>query len=202
MSRDLLRAVVLVEGQSDQAALVVLAERRGWDLAACGVSIMAMGGAQALPRFLDLLEVHAATISIAGLCDAHEEPDVRRALRRAGLGSVQTRAEMEQLGFFVCDADLEDELIRALGVTTMETILDEQGDLRAFRMFQRQPAQRQRAVTAQLRRFLGTQSGRKLHYARVLTMALDLARVPAPLDALLAYVCDNQDQALRPDTHG
>jgi hypothetical protein len=35
---------------------------------------------------------------------------------------------------------------------------------------------------------MGTKSGRKLHYARVLVEALDLRKVPQPLDQLLADV--------------
>jgi hypothetical protein len=49
-----IRAVVLVEGISDQRALEALAERRGRDLDVEGVSVVAMGGAQAIGRFLEL----------------------------------------------------------------------------------------------------------------------------------------------------
>jgi hypothetical protein len=54
-----------------------------------------------------------------------------------------------------------------------------------FRTFQNQPAQRGRALERQLRRFLGTTSGRKAQYARVLIAALDFGRIPRPLDRLL-----------------
>jgi hypothetical protein len=37
-----------------------------------------------------------------------------------------------------------------------------------------------------LHRFLGTTSGRKERYARALIAALDLDRIPRPLDRLLA----------------
>ena len=63
-----------------------------------------------------------------------------------------------------------------------------QGELGSLRRFQRQPAQRSRPIEAQLRRFLGTRSGRKLKYARLLVQALDLGRVPEPHDWVLAYV--------------
>ena len=46
------RAVVLVEGVSDQRALEALAERRGRDLEAEQVAIVPIGGAQAIGRFL------------------------------------------------------------------------------------------------------------------------------------------------------
>jgi hypothetical protein len=96
------RAVVLVEGISDQSALEALAARRGRDLAAVGVSIVPMGGAQAIGRFLTLFGPQGLDVRLAGLCDAAEEGVFRRALERAGLGSNLTRADMERLGFYVC----------------------------------------------------------------------------------------------------
>ncbi len=45
---------MLVEGLSDKLALETLALRRGRDLAAEGVSVLPVGGAQALGRFLNL----------------------------------------------------------------------------------------------------------------------------------------------------
>ncbi|HEY5860612.1 MAG TPA: ATP-dependent endonuclease, partial [Actinomycetota bacterium] len=111
-----------------------------------------------------------------------------RGLDRAGLGSNLTRAEMEALGFFVCVADLEDELIRALGPTSVLQLVEAQGELRSFRTLQKQPAQQGRSVEAQLRRFMGSRGGRKIHYAPLLIDALDLARVPRPLAGVLAHV--------------
>ena len=93
---------------------------------------------------------------------------------------------MERLGFFVCVADLEDELIRCLGPDVVEAVVAAQGELRSFRSLQRQPAHLGRPVDQQLRRFLGTRSGRKAAYARALVDALDLERVPRPLDGVLA----------------
>jgi hypothetical protein len=43
-------------------------------------------------------------------------------------------------------------------------------------------------MEAQLWRFIGTRSGRKINYARLLVDALDLTRVPRPLDLVLAHV--------------
>jgi hypothetical protein len=182
------RAVVLVEGMSDQAALEALAARRGRDLRAEGVFVVPIGGAQAIGRVLELVRSPGAGVQIAGLCDAGEEGDFRRALARAGFGSDLSRADMEELGFYVCDADLEDELIRSLGAAAVEEVLEAQRDLAAFRTFQKQPAQRLRTSERQLRRFMGTRAGRKALYARLLVDALDLARVPSPLDGVLSRV--------------
>ena len=182
------RTVVLVEGESDQQALEALAARRGRDLVAEGVSIVAMGGAKSVGRLLRAFGPQGLDLRLAGLCDAAEEGDFRRGLQRAGLGSDLTRADMEALGFYVCVGDLEDELIRSLGVPSVERIVDEQGELGSFRTLQKQPAQRGRTVDQQLRRFLGTRSGRKLRYASLLVDALEPDRVPRPLDRLLAHL--------------
>jgi hypothetical protein len=182
------QTVVLVEGTSDQVALEALAERRGRDLAAEGIAVVPMGGARNIRRFLELFGPRGLDLSLAGLCDAGEEADFRRGLERAGLGSNLSRADMESLGFYVCVADLEDELIRCLGAARVEQVVEAQGELGSFRTFQQQPAWQGRSSQAQLRRFIGTHSGRKIRYARLLVDALELTSVPRPLDRLLAQL--------------
>ena len=182
------RSVVLVEGISDQRAVEALARRRGRDLDAEGISVIPIGGAQAIGNSLELFGPNGLDVRLAGLCDAAEEADFQRALERVGLGSNLIRADMERLGFYVCVADLEDELIRCLGVAAVEQVIDSQGDLESFRTFQKQPAWRGRTAAEQLRRFLGTHSGRKIQSAALLVDALDLTRVPRPLDGVLAHV--------------
>jgi hypothetical protein len=183
-----LQTVVLVEGISDQVALQALAARRGRDLAAEGIAVVPMGGARNIRRFLELFGPRGLDVRLAGLCDAGEEGDFRRGLERAGLGSNLSRADMEALGFYVCVADLEDELLRCLGAAAVEQIVEAQGELGSFRTFQRQPAWQGRSSQAQLRRFIGTHSGRKIHYARLLVNALELTSVPRPLDRVLAHL--------------
>jgi hypothetical protein len=182
------RAVVLVEGISDRCALEALAERRGRNLDAEGISVVPIGGAQAIGRFLDRFGPEGLDVRLAGLCDSAEEVDFRRGLERAGLGSNLTRADMERLGFYVCDADLEDELIRALGAASVEQVVDAQGELGSFRTLQKQPAWQGRPTGEQLRRFMGSGGRRKIRYARLLVEALDLTQVPRPLDLVLAQV--------------
>ena len=179
------RTVVIVEGESDRAALETLARRQGRDLEAEGVAIVSIGGAHAIARFLRTLD---GEVRVAGLCDAGEEGEFRQALERAGRGAGLDRAAMEKLGFFVCTLDLEDELIRALGPPGVERVVAAMGDLPAWRTFRKQPAQRDRTIEQQLRRFLGTTSGRKAKYARALAEAVELGAAPRPLDRLLAYV--------------
>ena len=93
---------------------------------------------------------------------------------------------MESHGFYVCVLDLEDELIRSLGAAAVESVIEAHGDLRSFRIMQKQPDQQDRTVEQQLRRFMGTRGGRKVQYARLLVEALQLDHVPRPLDGLLA----------------
>jgi hypothetical protein len=179
---------VLVEGRSDHAALAALATRRGRDLHAEGVAIVPMGGATNISRFLHRFTSGEADIALAGLCDEAEEGAFRRGLERAGFGARLDRDAMERLGFFVCVADLEDELIRGLGTDAVLHIIEREGELGMLRTFQKQPAQRDRPVEAQLRRFLGTRQGRKIRYASLLVRALDPTDVPGPLDRVLAQV--------------
>jgi len=161
-------AVVLVEGTSDQVALETLARRRGRDLAAEGVLVEAIGGAQAIRRAF----ARNDGARLVGLVDAGEADGFRRVLDAV----------------FVCDPDLEGELIRALGADEVLRVLDVHGDLGPFRTLQKQPSWRGRDVEEQLRRFMGSGGSRKIQYARHLVDALDLDHVPEPLDGVLAAV--------------
>jgi hypothetical protein len=171
------RTAVLLEGLSDVAAIDALAASRGRDLAAEGVCVLSMDGAMNVGRYAGLLGPTGLGLRLTGLCDERERGYYARGLERAGA------AERE---FFVCAADLEDELIRALGVTRVTELIRAEGDVRPLQTFLRQPAQQGRTSQQQLRRFLGTKKGRKISYGRALVEALPHDRVPAPLDGLLA----------------
>ena len=189
------RAVVLVEGVSDRAALAVLAERRGMDLAGDGIEIVSMDGITNIGHFLVRYREPGRNVRVAGLYDDAEERFVRRGLRRAGLGGegpggedALSRPALEALGFYACSPDLEDELIRALGPEAVEELVEARGELRSFRRLQRQPAQRSRSLHDQLRRLMSGRSGGKARYAAAMAAAVPLERVPRPLDAVLAHV--------------
>lgn len=170
-----LRGVVLVEGTSDRLAVETLARRRGRDLAADGIGVVPMGGYGNLPRFVK----EYRDIRLAGLYDAGEERHFLRTLDCAD------RNELERAGFYACTRDLEDELTRAVGPEGMERVLADHGELRAFRTYQKQPAHRDGALGQQLHGFMWN---RKQRYAVLLVEALDLERVPRPLDRVLAHV--------------
>jgi OLD-like protein len=182
------RAVVLVEGISDKIAVEALARQRGRNLHAERISVVPIGGAQAVGRFLAHFGPQGLDLKLAGLCDVAQAGDFQRGLERAGLGSDLSRADLERLGFYVCVADLEDELIRALGTSSVEAVVEAQGDLGAFRTLQKQPAWQGRPTQDQLRRFMGSGGRRKIRYARLLVEALDVGQVPRPLDGVLAHV--------------
>jgi hypothetical protein len=160
-------AVVLVEGITDRIALEAVAAKLGRDLVAEGIEIVPIGGAQAIRRAAD----RYAEERLVGLCDAGEERWFRRVLGGAT---------------YVCTADLEDELIRALGPAGVEEVIAAQGELATFRNFQNQPAWRGRSVDAQLRRWLQASDNRGKRYPPLLVDALDLAEIPPPLAGVLA----------------
>ncbi|MER7763952.1 TOPRIM nucleotidyl transferase/hydrolase domain-containing protein [Streptomyces sp. NPDC097619] len=181
-----IRRAVLVEGRSDRAAVEALAARRGRDLAAEGVAVVPLGGAMSIGHFLDVCGPPGLDLPLAGLCDLAEEGYFRRHLERVGLGPVPEDGGLAALGFHVCAADLEDELIRALGPHAVTEVIGELGEARPFRTFRGQPAQRDRPVERQLRRFFGTHSGRKELYAGALVARLGPTDVPRPLARLMA----------------
>ena len=182
-------AVVLVEGPSDQQAVLTLAQRLGRDLAGDGIQVIELGGGTNFTRAVARYGPAGAGYTLAGLYDAAEEYAIVRALRQGGLiGGAGERSTPEALGFFVCDADLEDELIRSLGPDAVEAVIGGAGEAKAWQTFRRQPAQQDRPIAQQLRRFCGTKGGRKIRYGRLLVEALDLDRIPPPLSRLLAHV--------------
>lgn len=165
---------VLVEGDSDRLAIEALARRYDVDLDGHRVEVITMGGATNVRAFVKRLGPIGEGRRVLGLCDRQETGWFRRVLDPADI--------------FVCDADLEDELIRALGIDAMLAFIDAQGEGDSFRTMQRQPAQRDRSVADQLHRFIGAKSGRKSRYAPRLVDAMQLERTPKPLAALVAAI--------------
>jgi hypothetical protein len=158
--------VIAVEGISDRVVLELLARRRGRDLTAEGIEIVPIGGAHAISRFVAELSPGK---TVRGLCDANEEYLFQRVLDDV----------------YVCAPDLEGELLRALGVETVQAVVADTGDLRSFRKFQHQPAQRGRPLEPQLDRWLRSSWRRYQRYLPLLVEALDLDQVPHPLDEVL-----------------
>jgi hypothetical protein len=163
-----MRAVVLVEGITDRIAVEAVAAKLGRDLDTEGVEVVPIGGAQAIRR---AVAQHAGE-RVVGLCDAPEERWFRRVLGHAT---------------YVCVENLEDELIRALGVGRVEEVVAAEGDLETFRNFQNQPAWRGRSTESQLLRWM--HNGDRHHrYPPLLVEALEPKWIPRPLAALLEHV--------------
>jgi hypothetical protein len=179
-------SIILVEGESDRVALQALAIRRGLDLERARVEVTVLGGAQAIGPYLRAYRDGEDRRCLGGLYDAGEEAVYRRGLARHGFGEVTQRRDLEARGFFCCDLDLEDELIRALGAPAVLAVIADQGDRQPFRALQHQAEWRGRPIESQLRRFMGSAARRKIRYGRLLVEALDLDRVPRPLDAVLS----------------
>jgi OLD-like protein len=162
-------AVVLVEGITDRIALEAVAAKLGRGLAAEGIEIVPIGGAQAIRRAAAQYDGER----VVGLCDLGEERWFRRVLGDAT---------------YVCVKDLEDELIRALGPDRVQEVVAAQGDLETFRSFQNQVFWRGRPVEAQLRRWLQASDGRGKRYPPLLIAALEPNELPPPLVGVLEHV--------------
>jgi hypothetical protein len=172
-------AVVLVEGITDRIALEAVAAKLGRDLAADGVEVVPIGGAQAIRR---AFAEHDGE-RVVGLCDAREERWFRRVLGAAT---------------YVCVDDMEDELIRALGPAGVEAVIAEQGELDTFRHFQNQVAWRGRPVDLQLHRWLRSAHRRNKRYPPLLIDALEPERIPPPLAGVLEAAAFEEPRAAAP----
>lgn len=128
-----------------------------------------MGGATNVGRLVRTYD----GVRLAALCDFGERRLFIRHLEH---------------GLFVCERDLEDELIRALGVDRVEQIIEAEGELQSLRILQQMPFHRTRSTSQHLHRFIGSRSGRKLRYGALLAGALAADEMPAPLADLLAFV--------------
>lgn len=176
-----------MEGDSDRLALYALARRQGRDLDREGVEVVPMGGITNTRAFAARYGPHGLGVPLAGLYDAPEAAHVRRGLAAAGLPTALDPGGLAGLGFFGCTCDLEDELIRALGVPGVEAVVAAAGEARSLRLLTGMPAQRGWTREALLRRFLGSRAGRKARYATLLVEALEPDRVPDPLVRVLEW---------------
>lgn len=195
-----MNVVLLVEGESDRAALETVAVRRGRDLSGEGVSIVVMRGATNVGHHL--AQLVGTGVAVGGLYDAAEQHYVRRGLERVGLRAEGSPAPLHEQGFFMCVSDLEDEFLQALGEDGVLAVVEAAGELDSFHLLQQQPSQRERPLTAQLRRFLGVRSGRKARYGHLLAEAVPLPRVPQPLDGILEWARDAPISSSRPGPPG
>lgn len=190
---------VLVEGPSDVAAIRALRAARGITARDDPCVLVDMGGATNIRRHLGLVARRRPRPRVVGLCDEREAPYFVRALEAhgaaLGIATTPSLANLPELGFQVCRRDLEDELMRALGVEGTRAVVESLGLGPAFEAFTRQLAWQGRPVMEQLRRFGSTTSGRKELLAGALAAALDVDTTPAPLAALVDSMPVGEDVA-------
>jgi hypothetical protein len=184
-----IHTLVLVEGASDAAAIRALAGLLKFDLDLHKICLRSADGVTNFAHVLsDFIREYPAA-RLCGLYDSADERHVRGALIRANV-PIRDGESPELFGFFACTADLEDELIRALGTDAVERVIEIEGELSSLRRFQAMPEHRHSPAEQQLRRFLGTRATRKIRLAKRLVETLDLDRLPCPLAGLAARLLE------------
>ncbi|WP_374929567.1 hypothetical protein [Kytococcus sedentarius] len=176
------RTIVLLEGVSDVAAVRALMATAGIDPAP--VELVSTDGVTNMGRVLKEVRLLRGDVDVVGLCDQAESDVVVRALQQDGL-PVQDASDLPVYGFFVCEPDLEGELIRAHGAQRAREVLVEAGLGGKLEALQRQDAWVGRPLEEQLHRFCGVASGRKERAAGILAGALGADEVPEQMAMLL-----------------
>lgn len=180
--------LVLLEGPSDVAAVTGLLAHRAGEVGsgpgAPAYSLVDLGGVTNVGAHLQRATALSPVPRLLGLCDRGESRVVVAALRRIGR-DVSEPEDLPGEGFFVCDRDLEEELIRALGPDGCLDLLEEVGLGARFAAFSRQRAWAGRPLSQRLHRFSGTTAGRKIMLAGAMAAALGPERAPGPLAALI-----------------
>jgi hypothetical protein len=179
------KTAVLVEGETDVTAVRAYARRFGRDLDADGVRLVPLGGGGGLNARLRELGPAGRGLRLLGLCDADHERRWARWLEAAGMGRNLDRDAMEALGFFVCDPNLELELVRAVGIEQTLALVEEQGETTGLRLLSLQPAHRDKTVEELMAPFLWS---RKASYPKLLIERLPPEVEAPPLARLLERI--------------
>jgi energy-coupling factor transporter ATP-binding protein EcfA2 len=181
------RKTIFVEGTSDRLVLLALARKQGRNLDAEAVSIVVLHGSGQLKTHLKILGPAGLDVNLGGLCDAHDEEAWRNALEDADIGSDLDRQGAEEIGFFVCDPDLEGQLIAAVGEDVVEELIDAEGETAAWEAFQAQPDSQGEGKADLLRAFIHKRK-RVMRYSPLIVNRLDETDVPAPIRGVLEHV--------------
>jgi hypothetical protein len=190
---------VLLEGPSDVAAVRAVAATYGLTERVHRYRLVDMGGVTNIRRHLEALRTASEPVRVIGMCDAGEASVFVRALQVSIAGDLRNAGDLSAHGFSVCEADLEDELIRAMGPERVVDVLSRLGLEGRLATFRRQPAWRDRSLSEQLHRFAGTTSGRKALLAGTLAEALAPSEVPAPLRRLVAAIAGGDPVPRHPE---
>lgn len=185
------RALILVEGISDQIALETLARRRGIDLSAQAIVVFPVGGSSSVARYLEQFGPMGEGKFLSGLCDADAVAIFARALSRTGFGQIESEADLAACGFYVCTRNLEEAMIRAVGPNAVEALIEAEGEIAPLRTLQKQAGWQDRPLADQILRFIRSRARRSLRYAAILIDACDSDKIPGPLDAVLVRATRN-----------
>lgn len=175
------RSLIVVEGFSDLLAIRTLASKLGLSLDASGVSVLSLDGAGTFKYYLQLFGPQGLDVQLRGLCDQDAESDWIVKLDAAGI-SVGNRSDLEAQGFYVCDPDLEAELLSALGTSTTQQIIianEAEGSYSSFA--NQQVNQGKSEAEIQLAFF----RREKVRWAPLFSAEIDGASVPSPIAELL-----------------
>jgi hypothetical protein len=178
------RTVIFVEGPSDYLALRESARVLSVDLDARGVAIVSLEGAGLLENYLSFLGPPGLDLRLRGLCDLDAEVDWQQKLTNSGI-PVADRTRLNASGFFVCERDLEAELVKAHGDPAVQGVIASDGEAAKFAKFCQQAAYTGLSLSEQLAAFARK---RKTVWSPRLASELVPGNVPTPLREVLANV--------------
>lgn len=178
------RRVAFVEGITDYQTVRVIAATLGRHLDAEGIAVVALDGAASLTTFLQIMGPEGLELAVGGICDADYEADWCSYLTAAGL-PASNRQDLNALGFYVSDLDLEDELVTALGTTAAQLVFANDGATQRFQNYSGQPAHKGKSLHEQVRGFAQT---KKVYWTPRLAAAVTAASVPTSIKDLLDHV--------------
>jgi hypothetical protein len=173
--------VIFVEGFSDYLAVRTLADTLGVNLDAGGISLLSLEGADLLKHYLSLLGPSGLNVAMRGLCDLDKEAEWAQLLVDAGL-AIASRADLNHAGFQVCEADLEDELVTAIGEVAAVEVVSQAGESSKFETFKQQPTNAGLSDRGLLLAFIRK---RKIKWAPLLAASVESDDIPTPIADLL-----------------
>jgi predicted ATP-dependent endonuclease of OLD family len=178
------KALIVVEGFSDLLALRTLTKLRGKDLDASGVSLLSLDGSGTFKHYLQLFGPEGLGVELRGLCDQDAERDWIEKLSAAGIG-VADRASLEENGFFVCDPDLEAEMLSALEPTEITRVINEDGAEATFSSFASHPAN---SGLTEHEIQVAFFKNEKVRWAPLFAAAMSPTALPQPIERLLSLL--------------
>ena len=121
------KTVLFVEGRSDRIIVEAAAMVSGRHLHKMGVHVVELEGSGAFKRLVDMLGENGYGIPTFGLCDRDAEREWAKALDI-------TPPDLRAAGYYVCNPDLEAEVVSALGVERFIDMVLSEGpmDKRSF----------------------------------------------------------------------